>query len=94
MARLCRGTERGLVHATLDGMATLHARVKQGHFIVDETTDLPEGTELTLVLADADDEMTSEELAALEADIESGRADIMAGRGISADELLARVRAS
>jgi hypothetical protein len=33
--------------------------------VVDETTDLPEGTELTLVMVDADDDMTAEERADL-----------------------------
>jgi hypothetical protein len=75
-------------------MATLHARVRGGHIVVDETTDLPDGTEMTLLVVDRDDEMTAEERAALEAEIERGRADITAGLGIAADELLARVRAS
>jgi len=75
-------------------MATLHARVQGGHIVVDETTDLPDGTEMTLLVVDRDDEMTSEERAALEAEIERGRADISAGLGISAEDLLTRVRAS
>jgi hypothetical protein len=36
-----------------------------GHIVVDETTDLPEGTELTLVMVDADDDTTAEERADL-----------------------------
>ncbi len=74
-------------------MATLHARVKDGHIVVDEKSDLPEGTAVTLQLLDGGDEMTDEELADLEAEIERGRADIAAGLGISAEEALARVRA-
>jgi len=74
-------------------MATLHARVQGGHIVVDETTDLPDGTEMTLLVVD-DDEMTAEERTALEAEIERGRADIAAGLGIPAEELLGRVRAS
>ena len=75
-------------------MATLRARVFDGHIVVDETTDLPEGTELTLLVVDGNDEMTAEERASLDAEIEQGRADIASGRGIAAEELLARVRAS
>lgn len=75
-------------------MATLHARVQGGHIVVDETTDLPDGTEMTLLVVDRDDEMTADERAELEADIERGRADITAGLGISAEDLLARVRSS
>ena len=65
-------------------MSTLHARVKGGQIVVEGKTDLPEGTELTLVMVEADDEMTPEERADLEAELERGRAAIAAGRGISA----------
>jgi hypothetical protein len=75
-------------------MSTLHARVQGGHIVVEETTDLPEGTQVTLVMLDADDEMTPEERADLEAEIDRGRAAIAGGQGISGDELLARVRQS
>ena len=75
-----------------NGMSTLHARVKGGQIVVEGKTDLPEGTELTLVMVESDDEMTPEERADLEAELERGRAAIAAGRGISGDELLARVR--
>ena len=74
-------------------MATLRASVRGGHIVSDEATDLPEGTKLTMMLLDAEDEMTPAERADLEAEIERGRADIAAGRGISAEELLTRVRA-
>ena len=73
-------------------MSTLHARVRGGHIVIDETTDLPEGTELTLVLVDKNDDMTPEERADLEAEIERGRVAIASGQGISAQDLLARVR--
>jgi hypothetical protein len=62
--------------------------------VVEEKTDLPEGTQPTLVMVDADDEMTPEERADLEAELERGRAAIAAGGGISGDDLLTRVRAT
>lgn len=62
--------------------------------MVNETTDLPDGTELTLLIVEGNDEMTAEERAALDAEIEQGRADMTAGRGVPGDELLRRVRAS
>jgi hypothetical protein len=74
-------------------MSVLRARVKGGHIVVDEPTDLPDGTELTLLLLEAEDEMTAEERADLDATIERGRAEIAAGKGVSPEELLARVRA-
>jgi len=45
-------------------------------------------------MVDAGDEMSPEERADLEAELERGRAAISAGRGISGAELLARVRES
>ena len=72
----------------------LHGRVEGGHIVVEESTDLPEGTRLRLVVVDAEDEMTAEERAELEVEIERGRADIAAGAGISAEDLIARIRAS
>ena len=63
------------------GMSTVRARVEGGHIVVDGKTDLPEGTRLTLVMVDADDEMTPEERADLEAELERGRAAIAAGGG-------------
>lgn len=74
-------------------MSVFRARVKGGHIVVDEPTDLPDGTELTLLLLEAEDEMTAEERANLDAMIERGRAEIVAGKGVSPEELLARVRA-
>jgi hypothetical protein len=74
-------------------MAVLRARVKGGHIVVDEPTDLPDGTELKLLLLEGEDEMTAEECADLDAMIERGRADIAAGRGVSPEDLLARIRA-
>jgi hypothetical protein len=74
-------------------MAVWRARVRGGHIVVDEPTDLPDGTELTLLLLDAEDELTAEERADLDAMIERGRADLAAGNGVSSEDLLARVRA-
>jgi hypothetical protein len=74
-------------------MSVLRARVKGGHIVVDEPTDLPDGTELTLLLLEAEDEMTAEERADLDAMIERGRGEIAAGKGVSPEDLLARIRA-
>jgi hypothetical protein len=82
------------LRVTVNDVATLHARVRGGQIVVEGKTNLPEGTQLTLVMVDADDEMTPEERADLEAELERGRSAITAGQGVSADELLARVRES
>jgi hypothetical protein len=73
-------------------MSIVRARVRGGHIVVDEPTDLPEGMELTVALLDADDEMSEPERAELEATMDQGRADIAAGRGVSAEDFLSRLR--
>jgi len=73
-------------------MSIVRARVRDGHIVVDEPTDLPEGMELTVAVLDGDDEMSDSERVELEATIDQGRADIAAGRGVSAEDFLSRLR--
>ena len=71
----------------------LKAHVKNGRIIVDEPTDLPEGTELYLVPAEDDDEMDDEERAELEAAIDEGLDDFEAGRIVDEETVRAMLRA-
>ncbi len=70
----------------------LRAVVKNGRLILDEPTDLPEGLEVTLVVAE--DEFEPEEKARLLQAIEDGFEDIDKGDYVDgmefADELLAK----
>jgi len=50
-------------------MPGLRARIHKGRLIVDEPTDLPEGTVLDLVVDDEGDDMDDAERAALDASI-------------------------
>ena len=72
------------------------ARVKNGRLVLDEPTDLPEGSVIELYDAAAlhEDELDEEELARLDAAIERSHADIAAGRTVSADDLIAKLRAA
>lgn len=72
----------------------LKAHVKNGRIILDEPTDLPEGTELYLVPAEDSDEMDDEERAELEAAIEEGAEDFERGDFSDAREFAARLLAS
>ena len=70
------------------------ARVRNGRLVLDEPTDLPEGTEVTLSITDDDvDEMTDEERAELRAELQASVAEMKAGQGIDADVVLAELRA-
>lgn len=76
----------------------LRARVRNGRLVLDEPTDLPEGEEVELVRADADDDDTEDDLS----DAERKRLDesiaisfeqAESGQLIDADEVLAKLRA-
>jgi len=70
----------------------LKARVRNGRLVLDEPTDLPEGIEVELVLADGDD-LDDEERRELHAAIEEGMADVDAGRTVDAFEFIEQLRA-
>jgi hypothetical protein len=61
-------------------MTGFRARVQNGRLLIDEPTDLPEGTVLDLVVDDEGDNLTDEERAALHAAIERSVEDAQAGR--------------
>lgn len=69
----------------------LTARVRNGHFVLDETpTELPEGTRVTLELVDLDD-LDDEERERLNACLDEGLAESEAGTLIPQDEAFARL---
>ena len=59
---------------------TLKARVKAGRLVVDEPTDLPEGTEIELLPLDPGDWLDEEDRAALHQALEDSDEDIKADR--------------
>jgi hypothetical protein len=74
-------------------MPAYKAHVKNGRIVVDEPTDLPEGTELYVLPIRDGDELDDEERAALHAAIEEGEQELDAGQAVSEEELWARLRA-
>ena len=71
----------------------LRARVRHGRIVLDEPTDLPEGTELELVLAGGGDELDDEDRAALHRELELAMDDVDAGRLVGEEEVRAKLRA-
>ena len=71
---------------------TLKAQVRGGRLVLDEPTDLPEGSEVELVLADDGDELDDDDRARLHASLQRSAEQFCAGRGIDADQALARLR--
>ena len=74
-------------------MQALKAHVRSGRIVVDEPTDLPEGTEVRLVLPEDGDDFDAEERAALHQALARGSADIAEGRTVDALEFLATLDA-
>ena len=76
----------------LSGMI-IKARVVRGRLVVDEPTDLPEGTELDLLPLDPVDWLDETERAALHQALRESEADILAGRVVNGEEILEQLKA-
>lgn len=81
----------GAPSATLFRM-TIKARVNAGRLVVDEPTDLPDGTELELLPLDPGDWLDEADRAALHKALRESNADVATGRLIDADEILKELR--
>ena len=75
-------------------MQLLKAHVKNGRLLMDEPTELPEGTEIERIeLVAADDDFDTEERARLLAAIDDGIEDFERGDHVDGFELIAQMRA-
>ena len=73
-------------------MGKLRAKVQGGRQVVDESTTLPEGTVLELVVDDEGDDLTDAERAALHADLESSARQAENGETRRAIDAIADLR--
>lgn len=71
---------------------TLKARVRAGRLIVDEPTNLPEGTEIELLPLDPGDWLDDDDRAALHQALRDSDEDVKAGRLVDADTILRELR--
>jgi hypothetical protein len=71
---------------------TLKGRVKAGRLVVDEPTDLPEGTEVELLPLDPGDWLDEEGRAALHKALLDSEDDLKGGRLVDADVILRELR--
>ncbi|MBO6935155.1 MAG: hypothetical protein JJ863_09265 [Deltaproteobacteria bacterium] len=72
---------------------SVRATVRNGRLIVDQPTDLPEGTVLDLVVDDEGDQLDEAERRALNAAISRSLEQAQAGETAPADEVLQKLRA-
>lgn len=73
-------------------MDPLKAQVRNGRLVLDEPTELPEGTEVELVPTDALDALDDEDRRRLHEALLRSQEDVAAGRVVPAGEFLAEVR--
>jgi hypothetical protein len=71
---------------------TIKAQVRKGRLVVDEPTDLPEGTEIELLPLDPGDWLDESDRAALHEALRQSSADLVAGRLIDAEEILREIK--
>jgi hypothetical protein len=68
-------------------MKALKAHVRGGRVVLDEPTELPDGTEIELTVIE-DDDFEPEERARLDAALDTGIAAARAGDLVDADEVI------
>jgi hypothetical protein len=73
-------------------MRVMKAHVRGGRLLLDEPTDLPEGSEVPLALVD-DDELDEGERARLDAALERSMEQARAGRLIDAEVVVSKLLA-
>lgn len=73
---------------------TLKARVRSGRLVVDEPTDLPEGTEVDLLPLDPGDWLDPADRAALHEALFASEEDVKAGRLVDAADVLKALRSA
>lgn len=72
---------------------TVKARVHAGRLVLDEPTDLPDGTEIELLPLDPGDWLDDADRAALHEALRQSESDVATSRLISAEEILKELRA-
>jgi hypothetical protein len=76
--------------AIAERVLTVRARVKNGQLVLDEPTDLPEGSEVEL--ASVDDDLDDEDRARLHAALDAADDELRAGKGIPGERIVAALR--
>ena len=73
-------------------MVTLRARVSNRLLILDEPTELPEGTVVELVIADDGDDLDEAERARLHAAVSTAWSSLRAGQRICAEDVIREIQ--
>lgn len=73
-------------------MNAVRARVRHGRLVVDEPTDLPEGTVVELVVREEEDDLSADDRAALHRALETSHQQAVAGNVKPASVIVDEIR--
>ena len=73
-------------------MLTVRALVRNGRLVLDEPTDLPEGSEVELAATGGDD-LTDEDRIRLHAALDRAEEELRAGNWVAGADVIGRLRA-
>jgi predicted transcriptional regulator len=76
----------------LTGMMLVRGHVEGGRIVLDEKVDLPEGAEVEVALLDDENDLSADERAKIEAEIDIGLAQADRGEGRPIEEVLEQLR--
>ena len=71
---------------------TLKGRVRAGKVVIDEPLNLPEGSEVDLIVVDPGDDLDDDERERLHAALVVAREEIERGEGVAAEDLIEALR--
>jgi len=71
---------------------TLKGRVQAGKVVIDEALNLPEGSEVDLIVVDPGDDLDDDERARLHAALTVAQEEIERGEGVAAEDLIEALR--
>ena len=71
---------------------TLKGRVRAGKVVIDEPLNLPEGSEVDLIVVDPGDDLDDDERERLHATLVVAREEIERGEGVAAEDLIEALR--
>jgi hypothetical protein len=83
----------GATRYILRAMQSLKAHVRNGRLVLDEPTELPEGTEVVLAVVDEGDDLDDAERARLHESLRRSIAQSKAGQLVDGDEVIGRLLA-
>ena len=76
----------------LSDMTLVRGHVEGGRIVLDEQVELPEGAEVEVALLDDDDDLSADERANIEANIDIGLAQADRGEGEPIEDVLEYLR--